>query len=92
MNIHAKEFYPAGHVRAVDAKHKRRLGRGARWAISEVPSDKMTTAPANVKGDGDAEGEVRRADDAGPAPVIKIGHAWYRWSMTFCWESMTSVT
>ena len=44
-------------------------------AASEVPSDKMTSAPATVKDDGDAEGEVSRDDDAGPAPVIEVGDA-----------------
>ena len=43
--------------------------------MPEVPSDKMTSAPATMKDDGDDEGEVRRDDDAGPAPVIEVGNA-----------------
>ena len=56
LNIHAKEFYPEGHTVTVDANRKRRRGRGARWAASEVPSDKVTSAPATVRDDGDAVG------------------------------------
>ena len=75
MNIHGKEFYPAGHVGAVKDDRKRRRGRRARWAVSEISSDKMTSARATVKNDGDAEEEARHDDDAGPAPVVEVGNA-----------------
>ena len=63
LNINAKEFYPIGHVRPVNTEGKRRRGRGTRWVERKGFSDKIATAPATIKDDGDAEAEVAGCDD-----------------------------
>ena len=56
LNAHSKEFYPADHVKTAKAKGRRRRGKGARWATTDEPSKKVTSAPATINDDGDAEG------------------------------------
>ena len=76
LNSEAKEFYPAGHVKSVEAKSKRRRGKGARWATQGGHSDATIAAPATVKEGGDAEAEITGNDDeAVPESAIEVGNA-----------------
>ena len=76
MNIEAKQFYPARHVKPGDAKKRNRRGKGARWVARERHSGTTIAAPAAVEEDGDAEARVIRDDEeAGPEPVIEVGDA-----------------